>query len=103
MSAIAGEPDHFAKRFAAEGGDPRGFAQRRYFGRYLGELLDEAVESGCTYVVNSSAIRAQWTGKGWSLEFDDGSVLEAAAIALAIGNQEPEALRAFQGTGTIHR
>ena len=37
--------------------------------------------------------------RGWSLEFDDGSVLEAAAIALAIGNQEPEALRAFQGTG----
>ena len=99
MSAIAGEPDHFAKRFAAEGGDPRGFAQRRYFGRYLGELLDEAVESGCTYLVNSSAIRAQWTDGCWSLEFGDGSVLEAAAIALAIGNQEPEALRAFQGTG----
>ncbi|HLO21352.1 MAG TPA: FAD/NAD(P)-binding protein [Sphingomicrobium sp.] len=99
MSAIAGEPDHFSKRFVAVGGDPRGFAQRRLFGRYLGELLEEAVESGCTNLVNSSAIRAHWTGARWSLEFDDGSALEAAAIALAIGNQEPEALRAFLGTG----
>ena len=63
MSAIAGEPDHFAKRFAAEGGDPRGFAQRRFFGRYLGELLDEAVERGRTYLVHWSAIRAQRDGR----------------------------------------
>ena len=40
MSALAGEPDHFAKRFEAEGGDRRGFAQRRLFARYLAELLD---------------------------------------------------------------
>src|SRR5689334_25025588 len=43
MSALAGDPGHFARRFEAEGGEPRGFAQRRLFGRYLGELLDEAV------------------------------------------------------------
>src|SRR6476661_1674133 len=39
MSAIAGEPDHFARRFSAEGGEPRGFAQRRFFARYLGDVL----------------------------------------------------------------
>jgi uncharacterized NAD(P)/FAD-binding protein YdhS len=99
MSALAGEPDHFAKRFAREGGDPRGFAQRRLFACYLGELLDDAVKSGRTNVVHSSAIHAARTDGHWTVEFDDGSTLEAAAIALAIGNQEPEALRAFHGAG----
>ena len=80
-----------ALRFAAEGGDPGGFAQRRFFGRYLGELLDEAVELGRTTLVHASAIRARRTNGRWSLELDDSSMLEAAAIALAIGNQEPEA------------
>src|SRR5215210_6085789 len=46
MSAWAGEPDHFASRFETEGGDQRGFAERRLFGRYLGEILHEAVASG---------------------------------------------------------
>src|SRR6478735_754430 len=36
MSAWAAEPDHFARRFEAEGGDARGFAERRLFGQYLG-------------------------------------------------------------------
>src|SRR4051794_39064298 len=40
MSAWSGEPDHFAWRFESEGGEPHGFAQRRLFGRYLGEILD---------------------------------------------------------------
>jgi uncharacterized NAD(P)/FAD-binding protein YdhS len=95
MSALAGEPLHFARRFAEEGGDPRGFAQRRLFARYLGELLDEAVDSGCTDLVHSSATHAQRVDGHWSIEFEDGSSLEAAAIALAVGNQEPEALHAF--------
>src|SRR5689334_20368275 len=46
MSALAGEPDHFAKRFEAEGGDRRGFAERRLFGRYLSEILNDAARSG---------------------------------------------------------
>ena len=97
MSALAGQPDHFAKRFEAEGGEPRGFAERRLFGRYLGELLDEAVESGCVEVVDASAVRAERTDDGWRIEFDGRPGLEADALALAIGNQEPESLRAFAG------
>ena len=97
MSALAGEPEHFAKRFEAEGGHRRGFAQRRFFGRYLGDILDEAVGSGCTDVVHRSAIGAERTNGRWRIAFDDGSAIEAEAIALAIGNQEPGALRAFSG------
>src|SRR5256885_17253464 len=46
MSAWAGEPDDFARHFEAEGGDARGFAQRRLFARYLGGILDEAKSAG---------------------------------------------------------
>jgi uncharacterized NAD(P)/FAD-binding protein YdhS len=99
MSAWAGEPDHFAERFEAEGGDRRGFAQRRLFGRYLGEILDEAVASGRTNLVRAHAVTAQRTCERWRIGLDDGSTVEAGAVALAIGNQEPEGLRAFDGAG----
>src|SRR3954467_4988723 len=72
MSAWAGEPDHFARRFEAEGGDSRGFAERRMFGRYLGDILDEAVISGNTDVVHQAAVRASRAGDGWRIELDGG-------------------------------
>jgi len=99
MSAWAGDASHFARRFAAEGGEPRGFAQRRLFGRYLGEILDEAVASGRTDLVHASATRAERADGQWRVTLDDGSAIDARAVALAIGNQEPESLRAFSGVG----
>jgi uncharacterized NAD(P)/FAD-binding protein YdhS len=97
MSAWAGEPDHFARRFEAEGGERRGFAQRRLFGRYLGEVLEQAVDSGCTSLIHGSAVGAERVDGRWQVTLDDGSTVEADAVALAIGNQEPEALGAFDG------
>src|SRR3954451_19828817 len=99
MSAWAGEPDHFATRFEAEGGDQRGFAERRLFGRYLDDILDEAVVSGRTEVVNLGAVRASRAGDGWRVELEGGEALQADAIALAVGNQEPEPLSAFGSAG----
>src|SRR3954454_15008710 len=59
MSAWAGEPDHFARRFEAEGGEPRGFAQRRFFASYLRDILDEAKAAGVEVIdgVASKAVR----------------------------------------------
>jgi uncharacterized NAD(P)/FAD-binding protein YdhS len=94
MSAWAGEPDHFAKRFEAEGGEPRGFAERRLYGRYLGEILDEALASGNTEAIAASATAARRNGR-WSVQLDDGATIASDALVLAIGNQEPEPLRAF--------
>jgi uncharacterized NAD(P)/FAD-binding protein YdhS len=99
MSALAGDPGHFARRFEAEGGDARGFAQRRLFGRYLGELLDEAIESGRTKVIQASATGAARADGRWRVELDDGSAVEADGLALAIGNQDPQPLRAFAKVG----
>jgi uncharacterized NAD(P)/FAD-binding protein YdhS len=99
MSAWAGEPGHFAKRFEAEGGDSRGFAQRRLFGRYLGEILDRAISSGNVEVAEATAVSASRDEGGWCIAFDDGTSGEAKALVLAVGNQEPEGLAAFADIG----
>jgi uncharacterized NAD(P)/FAD-binding protein YdhS len=99
MSAWAGEPDHFARLFEAEGGDPSGFAERRLFGRYLGEILDEAVASGKARPVDATACSAARANGGWEIVLDNGERIKTDALALAVGNQEPEALGAFTGVG----
>jgi uncharacterized NAD(P)/FAD-binding protein YdhS len=99
MSAWAGEPDHFAVRFEAEGGERRGFAERRLFGRYLREILEDAVASGRTRVIETAAVGATRNDGSWHIQLADGATIDADALALAIGNQEPEALRAFAGAG----
>lgn len=97
MSAWADEPEHFAKRYEAEGGNRCGFAQRRLFGRYLLDILDEAVASGRAHLVDHLAIAAEQGHGCWRILLDDGSALRAETMVLAIGNQLPEALRAFEG------
>jgi uncharacterized NAD(P)/FAD-binding protein YdhS len=96
MSAWSGEPDHFAERFETEGGDRRGFAQRRLFAQYLGDILDQAVADG-TEVIEASATKASHREGAWRIELDNGETLEAQSAVLAIGNQEPEPLSAFGG------
>ena len=98
MSAWSGDPNHFARRFEAEGGDRRGFAQRRLFARYLGDILDEAIAGGVD-VIDGAASKATRSDGAWRIAFDNGEVIEADALVLAIGNQEPEALSAFAGAG----
>src|SRR5215210_7999646 len=99
MSAWSGEPLHFATCFESEGGDERGFAERRLFGRYLGDILDEAVASGNAEIIDSAAARASRSSDGWRVELDNGETVQADALALAVGNQEPEPLSAFTGVG----
>jgi len=97
MSAWACTPDHFAKAFEAEGGSAQGFAQRRFFGRYLGEILKEALASGWTRPIEATALSGHRNGEGWRVGLDDGSSVDAKALVLAVGNQEPDALNAFSG------
>jgi uncharacterized NAD(P)/FAD-binding protein YdhS len=101
MSALADDPDHFARRFEAEGGDRRGFAQRRLFGRYLRELLEQAVGMGETAVDHSTAIDAEFADGAWTVTLDDGRMVGSSALVLAIGNQEPGPLRALADAGPV--
>ncbi len=99
MSALADDPDHFARRFEAEGGHRSGFAERRLFGRYLREILESAIGIGHTEIDHASAVEARLDGGYWRLALNDGRILNARALALAVGNQEPEPLGAFAGAG----
>jgi uncharacterized NAD(P)/FAD-binding protein YdhS len=95
MSAWAGEPDHFARHFEDAGGHRKGFAERRLFARYLGQILDEAIGSGHVRTVAATAEGASRQDGRWQVQLDSGEKLEASALVLAIGNQEPEGLRVF--------
>ena len=99
MSAWADDPGHFAERFKAEGGDRRGFAERRLFGHYLRGILEHAIGIGHVDVDRSTAVGARRDGGAWRVELDDGRIVAAAALVLATGNQEPEPLAAFAGAG----
>ena len=88
MSAWPEDPGHFAR----VSGDPRGFAERRLFGRYLRDILDEAVASGHVELVPSRVMAAASGPEGWTLKLEDGRTVTAQAVALAIGNQPPESL-----------
>lgn len=99
MSAFADEPAHFAERFEASGGNARGFAQRRFFGAYLKDILADAVASGQVEVEHRAATGARPDGDGWTIALEGGGEVEAAALVLANGNQEPEPMRAFAGAG----
>ena len=99
MSAWAGEPGHFAAHYENEGGDRRGFAQRRLFAAYLARIFEEAVASGHVQPVDRFAVMGERADGNWRVELDDGSVIDAEAVALAIGNQEPGSLAAFACAG----
>ena len=98
MSAWSHDPDHFARHFEAAGGERRGFAERRFFGRYLDQILDDAVDGGHVTPVHAAAIEASRNGV-WTISLDDGSALGAASLVLAIGNQQPLPLPAFASVG----
>jgi uncharacterized NAD(P)/FAD-binding protein YdhS len=65
----------------------------------LRDILDHAVAIGQTQVEHCAAISARGENGSWQVELEDGRTLVSAALVLAIGNQEPEPLGAFAGTG----
>jgi uncharacterized NAD(P)/FAD-binding protein YdhS len=89
MGAWAADPGHFA---AAEQVEANTFAQRRQYGRYLRGILNEAVESGFTKVIDARAVAAERSSAGWRVQLDDGGIVECAALVLAVGNQPPAKL-----------
>lgn len=82
MSALADDPDHFTRWFAARtGGDAEAFAPRMLYGDYLAELL-RAADVG---IVRGEAVALV----GNRLTLADGSAIEADAVILAPGNFKP--------------
>lgn len=94
MSALAGEPGHFADWAAGEGYGPDDYVPRRDYRRYLAALLDGA--EGV----------ARMTGEAVAVEDEgvrlaSGELLACDAAILAGGNH-PSRLPAAFGPGAIH-
>jgi uncharacterized NAD(P)/FAD-binding protein YdhS len=98
MSAWAHDTAHFATRVEEQGGSPRDFAERRFFGRYLRGIMDEAIASRLTTHVPATVTGAMHDSS-WHVQLADGSVIEADVLVLANGNQQPEPLAALRQAG----
>ncbi len=99
MSAFADDPDHFLRRFEAIGGERGGFAERRFYGAYLGDILREAQDSGKAMPVAGEAVGAERRDGGWEVALADGRGLRSQALVLAIGNEAPGGLAALEDAG----
>jgi uncharacterized NAD(P)/FAD-binding protein YdhS len=87
MSALAGEPDHFANWF----GDSNGFAERRLYGAYLEEMLaGEPLE-----LVRGEAVDVHRDGEAETVLLSDGRRILAGAVVLSIGNLPPDVPRSI--------
>ena len=92
MSAWPNDLEHFVRAAERKGGDRRDFVQRQQFGRYLREILGEAIDSGHLRLIERQAVEAKPAGGGWIVRLDDDEAFEVSALVLAIGNQPPEPL-----------
>ena len=99
MSAFADDPDHFFRRFEALGGDQDGYAQRRFYGAYLEDILEEAKSTGLVTTIAGEAVLAERDGDVWKVVLADGRALDAAALVLAMGNEAPGGIAALAGLG----
>jgi uncharacterized NAD(P)/FAD-binding protein YdhS len=94
MSALAGEPGHFAAWAAGEGYGPDDYVPRRDYRRYLASLLDGA--AGVTRVTGEAVAVGD---EGVKLK--SGELVGCEIVVLAGGNY-PSRLPAAFGPGAIH-
>ena len=93
MSAWPEDLEDFVRLVEQEGGTRRDFVQRRQFGRYLKAILEEGMATGRLRLVERQAISADpGEDGGWAVSIENGDVIEASGLVLAIGNQPPEPL-----------
>lgn len=97
MSAWPEDPEDFARAVETEGGSAKDFSERRRFGQYLDAILAQAVSAGLVTPVEAMAVSAARGETGWSIALDDGRSIEAKALVLAIGNQEPAPMAVAAG------
>ena len=92
MSAFADAPAHFVDWLEQRGsGDPASVAERRLYGAYLEELLEEAAREvgDRLQIVNGEAVAVTADGEGDAIQLGSGQSLRADAVILSIGNLAP--------------
>ena len=93
MSAFPDAPSHLSEWLSRQ---PRwssrdGFITRGDYGRYLKDILAEAVETdgGRLSLVHDDAVAIDRDGDGWTVGLANGEALRAAHVVLALGNLAP--------------
>jgi uncharacterized NAD(P)/FAD-binding protein YdhS len=99
MGAWPEEPAEFARLFEERGGDAADYAERRLYGAYLGDILEQAIAIGHVRTAEAEALEAKREGGTWHVALDDGTRVEAGSLVLAIGNQQPGVPRIFEAAG----
>ena len=99
MSAFADDPGHFLRRFEASGGERGGFAERRFYGDYLGAIFEEALATGLVEAAQGEAVAAERVDERWLVTLRDGRQLKSRALVLAVGNEAPAGFSTLDGLG----
>lgn len=100
MSALPDQPDHFAQWLKArEAGQEASFATRQTYGRYLRDLLNDALgDAGDRLrLVEDEAIDIVLSDFGASIRLRSGARVDADIAVIAPGNLPPHDLPAFAG------
>ena len=99
MSAWPEDLADFENLAAAQGASGKDYVERRLYGVYLTDILDQAVAGGHVRTADAEAVEAQRVGGTWHVALSDGTRVEAGSLVLAIGNQQPGVPRLFEGAG----
>lgn len=93
MSAFPDEPGHLSDWLARQPSWQASgqFITRGAFGDYLMQLLDDALADnpGRLTLVRGEVVALDRDEDGWRVSLAEGAPLTAAAVVLAVGNQEP--------------
>ena len=88
MSAFPDDTQHFARWLAARlpETDACSFAPRRIYGDYLAGILAETLQSELVQLVDATAIGLSLRNELWTIHLQNGSIIQACSVVLAIGN-----------------
>lgn len=103
LSAVHGDPDHLL-RWCAERGEPvepTSFLQRGLYGRYLAQVLDDAVVPPGSLLgrTRGEVVDLRTDGEALGVVLSGGWTIPADKVVLALGNPPPRRQRRFESLG----
>lgn len=88
MSAFPDDSLHFVRWLASlqTGSDAGTFAPRCIYGEYLAGILADTLQSETVQLMDATAVGLSLCDGIWTVQLNDGAVIKARSVVLAIGN-----------------